>query len=95
MSKSIRDVYLSENNVDFLYQDVSNQVLQQINFNLNSSPKYKNTVFGMMDKVYSNADKQIITNLTALNRYTTKKISDYYWSSCYSTTYSCLFISRS
>ena len=42
MSKSIRDVYLSENNVDFLYQDVSNQVLQQINFNLNSSPKYKN-----------------------------------------------------
>ncbi len=75
---SIRDVYLSENNIDFLYQDVSNQVLNKINFNLNSSSKYKNTIIGMMDKVYNNADKKTINNLSALNRYTSQKISDYF-----------------
>ena len=40
---SIREVYLSENNVDFIYLDVTDQILRKLNYNLNSTPKYKNT----------------------------------------------------
>ena len=75
---SVRDIYLSENNIDSLYLNVCDQVLTKLNFSLNSSPKYKNTVKGMMDKVYSNADKSTLTNLSALNHYTIQKISNYF-----------------
>ena len=75
---SVRDIYLSENNIDSLYLNVCDQVLTKLNFSLNSSPKYKNTVKGMMDKVYTNADKSTLTNLSALNHYTIQKISNYF-----------------
>jgi hypothetical protein len=75
---SIRDIYLSDNNIDSLYLNVCDQVLNKLNFSLNSSPKYKNTVKGMMDKVYSNATKDTLTNLSALNHYTIQKISNYF-----------------
>jgi hypothetical protein len=75
---SVRDIYLSENNIDSLYLNVCDQVLNKLNFSLNSSPKYKNTVKGMMDKVYTNADKSTLTNLSALNHYTIQKISNYF-----------------
>jgi hypothetical protein len=75
---SVRDIYLSENNIDSLYLNVCDQVLNKLNFSLNTSPKYKNTVRGMMDKVYSNADKATLTNLSALNHYTIQKISNYF-----------------
>ena len=73
-----QEIYLSENNIDFLYRDVSQQILQKMNFNLNSSPKYKQTVAGMMDKVYSNSEPKLLTNLSALNKYTIQKITDYF-----------------
>ena len=75
---SVRDIYLSENNIDSLYLNVCDQVLNKLNFSLNSSPKYKNTVRGMMDKVYTNSDKSTLTNLSALNHYTIQKISNYF-----------------
>lgn len=75
---SVRDIYLSENNIDSLYLNVCDQILTKLNFSLNSSPKYKNTVKGMMDKVYTNADKSTVNNLSALNHYTIQKISNYF-----------------
>ncbi len=78
MSSSIRDIYLSENNVDFLYRDVSEQVAQKVNYNMNTSPKYKKTFNGMMEKVYQNVDANTSNNLASLNRYTVQKITNYF-----------------
>ena len=75
---SNRELFLSENNVDYLYRDVCKQISQKMNYNLNNSPKYKQTVYGMMDKVYLNCEPQLLTNLSALNKHTTLKITDYF-----------------
>jgi hypothetical protein len=74
-----RDIYLSENNIDFLYRDVCDQVSRKYNFDLNSSSKYKKSFSGMMDKVYQNCDTNISGNLSSLNRLTTQKISNYFF----------------
>jgi hypothetical protein len=74
-----RDIYLSENNIDFLYRDVCDQVSRKYNFDLNSSSKYKKSFSGMMDKVYQNCDSNISGNLSSLNRLTTQKISNYFF----------------
>ena len=65
MSSSIRDIYLSENNIDFLYRDVSEQVAQKVNYNMDSSPKYKKTFNGMMEKVYQNVDSNTSNNFSS------------------------------
>ncbi len=76
---STRDIYLSENNIDFLYRDVCDQVSRKYNFDLNSSSKYKKSFSGMMEKVYQNCDGHISSNLSSLNRLTTQKISNYFF----------------
>jgi hypothetical protein len=77
-ASSIKDIYLSENNIDFLYRDVSEQVAQKVNYNMNSSSKYKKTFNGMMEKVYQNVDSNTSNNLASLNRYTVQKITSYF-----------------
>ena len=74
-----RDVYLSNNNIDFLYRDVCDQVSRKYNYDLNTSPKYKKSFPTMMDKVYQNCDTNITNNLTSLNRLTVQKISSYFF----------------
>ena len=76
---STRDIYLSDNNIDFLYRDVCDQVSRKHNYDLNSSSKYKNSFRGMMEKVYQNSDSNISGNLASLNRLTTQKISNYFF----------------
>lgn len=76
---STRDIYLSDNNIDFLYRDVCDQVSRKQNYDLNSSSKYKNSFRGMMEKVYQNSDENISGNLASLNRLTTQKISNYFF----------------
>jgi hypothetical protein len=76
---STRDIYLSDNNIDFLYRDVCDQVSRKYNYNLNSSSKYKKTFPAMMDKVYQNCDTNISGNLASLNRLTVQKISSYFF----------------
>lgn len=76
---STRDIYLSDNNIDFLYRDVCDQVSRKYNYNLNSSSKYKKTFPAMMDKVYQNCDNNISGNLASLNRLTVQKISSYFF----------------
>ena len=75
---STSEVFLSENNIDFLYKNVSNQVLQSTNYNLNSSSKYKKTFKGMMEKVYENSEIQVKKNLASLNNITVTKITKYF-----------------
>ncbi len=76
---STRDIYLSENNIDFLYRDVRDQVSRKENYDLDSSQKYKNSFRGMMEKVYQNSDSSISNNLASLNRLTTQKIANYFF----------------
>jgi hypothetical protein len=76
---STRDIYLSENNIDFLYRDVRDQVSRKQNYDLDSSQKYKNSFRGMMEKVYQNSDSSISNNLASLNRLTTQKIANYFF----------------
>ena len=76
---SNRDIYLSDNNIDFLYRDVCDQVSRKYNYDLNSSTKYKNSFRGMMEKVYQNSDSNISDNLASLNRLTTQKIASYFF----------------
>ena len=74
-----RDVYLSNNNIDFLYRDVCDQVSRKYNYDLNTSPKYKKSFPTMMDKVYQSCDTNISGNLASLNRLTVQKISSYFF----------------
>jgi len=75
---SVREVYLSTNNRDYLYRNVCEQVQMKTNHNLNNFPKYRQSFPDMMQKVYHNADAPIKSNVAALNRQAGDKISNYF-----------------
>lgn len=75
---SIREVFLSANNKEYVYQNVCAQVQQETNSNLNNFPKYRQSFPHMMKKVHDNADPSTKGSVAALNRRASDKISNYF-----------------
>ena len=78
MSSSSREVFLSNNNREYLYRNVCDLVQQETNSNLNDFNKYRQSFPDMMSKVYENAEPSIKNNVAALNRQASNKISKYF-----------------
>jgi len=75
---SSREVFLSNNNREYLYRNVCDLVLQETNSNLNDFNKYRQSFPDMMQKVYDNSDVSIKNNVAVLNRQASDKISKYF-----------------
>lgn len=73
-----RDVFLSENNIDYLYRDVSHRVYLETGYDLNkNTSKYRRPFPGMMSKVYQNSP-ELQSNLSHLNIKASEKISNHF-----------------
>jgi hypothetical protein len=77
-SSSSREVFLSNNNREYLYRNVCDLVQQETNNNLNDFNKYRQSFPDMMQKVYENAESSVKNNVAALNRQASNKISKYF-----------------